>query len=89
MKKEYNFSKGKRGQVGRQLGTTRVTIHLDNAVLEAFRERADATGRGYQTMIDEALREHLGRSEGHVDAARGRNARGLELLRKALSPRTR
>jgi uncharacterized protein (DUF4415 family) len=68
MKKEYDFSKGKRGPVIRQRGKTRITIHIDNEVLEAFRERSDAVGRGYQTMINEALREHLGRSGDRVDA---------------------
>jgi uncharacterized protein (DUF4415 family) len=68
MKKEYDFSKGKRGPVVRQRGKTRITIHLDDEVLEAFRERADAAGRGYQTMINEALREHLGRSAEPVSA---------------------
>lgn len=68
MKKEYDFSKGKRGPVIRQRRKTRITIHVDDEVLEAFRERADAAGRGYQTMINEALREHLGRSGARVDA---------------------
>jgi len=69
MKKEYDFSKAKRGPVVRQQGKTRITIYLDNDLLEAFRERADAAGRGYQTMINEALREYLGRSAEPVDAA--------------------
>jgi uncharacterized protein (DUF4415 family) len=68
MKKEYDFSKGKRGPVIRQPGKTRITIYLDNQVLEAFRERADEAGRGYQTMINDALREYLGRSSERVDA---------------------
>jgi uncharacterized protein (DUF4415 family) len=68
MKKEYDFSKGKRGPVIRQRGKTRITIHLDDEVLEAFRERADTAGRGYQTMINEALREHLRQSTERVDA---------------------
>jgi uncharacterized protein (DUF4415 family) len=68
MKKEYDFSKGKRGPVIRQRGKTRITIHIDDDVLEAFRERADADGRGYQTMMNEALREHLGRSGERVSA---------------------
>jgi uncharacterized protein (DUF4415 family) len=68
MKKQYDFSKGKRGPVMRQRGKTRITIHIDDAVLEAFRERADAAGRGYQTMINEALREYLGQSRERVDA---------------------
>jgi uncharacterized protein (DUF4415 family) len=69
MRKEYDFSKAKRGAVIRQPGKTRITIYLDNPVLDAFRERADAAGRGYQTMINDALREFLGRTGGSVDAA--------------------
>lgn len=68
MKKEYDFSRGRRGGVIRQRKKTRITIHLDDDVLEAFRERADAEGRGYQTMINEALREHLDRSGERVNA---------------------
>lgn len=30
MKKEYDFSKGKRGAVIKSRGKTRITIHLDN-----------------------------------------------------------
>lgn len=69
MKKEYDFSKAKRGAVIRQPGKTRITIYLDTPVLEAFRERADVAGRGYQTMINDALREFLGRTGEPVDAA--------------------
>ena len=68
MKKEYDFTKGRRGPVIRPRGKTRITIHIDTDVLEAFRERADAEGRGYQTMMNEALREHLGRSVERVSA---------------------
>lgn len=53
----------------RPRGKTRITIHLDDAVLEAFRERADAEGRGYQTMINEALRAHLSQAADRVNAA--------------------
>lgn len=68
MKKEYDFSKGRRGPVIRQRNKTRITIHLDDDVLDAFRARADAERRGYQTMINEALRDHLGRSGERVSA---------------------
>ncbi len=68
MKREYDFTKGKRGPVIRPRGKTRITIHLDDDVLEAFRDRADAEGRGYQTMINEALREHLGRAGERISA---------------------
>lgn len=68
MRREYDFSKARRGPVVPQSGKTRITIYLDDHVLEAFRERADDAGRGYQTMINEALREYLGRSREPVDA---------------------
>jgi uncharacterized protein (DUF4415 family) len=83
MKREYDFSKGKRGPVIRQPGKTRITIYLDNHVLEAFRERADAAGRGYQTMINEALQEYLGRSSDRVDVATIRRIVREELRKTA------
>ena len=60
MKKGYDFSKAKRGAVITEGGKTRVTMYLDNDVLEAFRDRAERSGKGYQTLINEVLREHLG-----------------------------
>ncbi len=66
MKKEYDFSKGKRGQVVKPKGKSRITIYLDDDVLKEFRERADAAGYGYQTMINEALRKYLNKSEKQV-----------------------
>ena len=68
MRKEYDFSKGKRGPVVKPSGKTRITIYVDDDVLEAFRKRADASGRGYQTMINEALRVALGQEAQGVDA---------------------
>jgi uncharacterized protein (DUF4415 family) len=63
MKKEYNFKEAKRGQVVPQKGKTRITIYLDANVIEEFRARADKAGYGYQTMINEALREYLKKGE--------------------------
>ena len=62
MKEEYDFSQGKRGAVIPQHGKTRITIYLDNEVLETFRARSEAGGLGYQTMINQALRDYLDRS---------------------------
>lgn len=56
MRNEYDFSSGKRGAVLPSPGKTRVTIMIDDDIIEAFRARADAAGRGYQTLINEALR---------------------------------
>jgi uncharacterized protein (DUF4415 family) len=59
MRAEYDFSKGKRGAAVPQKGKTRISIFIDNAVLDAFRARADKAGTGYQTMINDALRKYL------------------------------
>lgn len=67
MKKEYNFKGAKRGAVISQKGKTRITMYLDDDVLEAFREKADAVGRGYQTLINDTLREYLSKSNKPVD----------------------
>jgi uncharacterized protein (DUF4415 family) len=47
-------------------GKTRITINLDDEVLAVFRERAEAQGRGYQTLINEALRGYLGQGKGRA-----------------------
>jgi uncharacterized protein (DUF4415 family) len=38
---------------------TRITIYLDDEVLDEFRSRAERTGTGYQTLINAALRTRL------------------------------
>jgi uncharacterized protein (DUF4415 family) len=67
MKKEYDFSNAKRGAVVPQKGKTRITIYIDDDILEEFRSRSEKSGKGYQTMINEALREYLGRANAPVD----------------------
>ncbi len=67
MKKEYNFKNAKRGQVIPQKGKTRITIYLDTDILDEFRARADDAGYGYQTMINEALRSYLEKTERPLD----------------------
>lgn len=64
MRKEYDFSGGRRGALDPvSPGKTRITIRLDDDVLDWFRDRADAAGGGnYQTMINAALRAHVNRS---------------------------
>ena len=61
MKKEYNFSKGKRGAVRpAPKGKTRITIRIDEDILDWFRGEVDAAGGGnYQTLINNALREYI------------------------------
>ena len=64
MKKEYDFSKGKRGPVVPvPKGKTRITIRLDDDVLAWFRRRVEEAGGGnYQTLINDALRQHIARA---------------------------
>jgi uncharacterized protein (DUF4415 family) len=61
MKKEYDFSKARRGAIEKPLlGKTRITIRIDNEVLEWFRSKVEDKGGGnYQAMINDALREHI------------------------------
>jgi uncharacterized protein (DUF4415 family) len=63
MKTEYDFSQAKRGAVIPQTGKTRITIYIDDDVLEVFRERGDSAGKGYQTIMNEALREYLNKAK--------------------------
>jgi len=58
MRKQYDFSKGRRGAVVPiPPGKTRITIRLDDDILDWFRERVDEAGGGsYQTLINQALR---------------------------------
>jgi uncharacterized protein (DUF4415 family) len=67
MKKEYNFENAKRGQVIPTKGKTRITMYIDSDIIEDFRQRADKAGYGYQTMINEALREYLRKSGKPLD----------------------
>ena len=69
MRAEYDFSKGKRGAVLPQKGKTRISIFIDNVVLDAFRSRAEKTGTGYQTMMNDALRQFLSEAEPPVTEA--------------------
>lgn len=61
MKKNDDFSKGKRGDVVPvPAGKSRITIRIDEDILEWFREQVNAAGGGnYQTMINAALRGHI------------------------------
>jgi uncharacterized protein (DUF4415 family) len=67
MKAEYDFSQAKQGAVIPQTGKTRITIYIDDDVLETFRERGDSAGKGYQTLMNEALREYLDQAKRPLD----------------------
>lgn len=61
MRDEYDFSDARRRPVlPVSTGKTRITIRLDDEVVEWFKGRVHAAGGGnYQTLINAALREHI------------------------------
>jgi len=69
MKKEYNFTKGKRrAVVAVPKGKTRITIRIDDDILDWFRSEVDAAGGGnYQTLINNAPREHITRQQEPIE----------------------
>jgi hypothetical protein len=70
MKRNYDFSKAKRGPVLRiSPGKTRITIRIDDDVLEWFRKQVHAAGGGnYQTLMNKALRDCVERQEEPLEA---------------------
>ena len=64
MRKEYDFSKAKRGPVVPvPPGKTRITIRLDDDVLAWFRDQVHRAGGGsYQSLINQALRDYMASS---------------------------
>lgn len=64
MRDEYDFSKGRRGAVIASPGKTRITIMLDDDIVEEFKARAERAGAGYQTLINAALRQAIEKAGG-------------------------
>jgi uncharacterized protein (DUF4415 family) len=83
MRKEYDFSKAKRGPaVAAPKGKSRITIRLDEEVLDWFKAQVDAAGGGnYQTLINMALVDHIKREAEPLERTLRRVLR--EELRKA------
>jgi uncharacterized protein (DUF4415 family) len=65
MRRAHDFSSGMRGRIlppeAELRGKTRITIRLDEDLVDHFLREADASGgaAGYQTLINEALRQHV------------------------------
>ena len=83
MKRNYDFSKGKRGAVvSVPTGKTRITIRLDDDLLDWFRDQVDKAGGGnYQSLINQALRHFVDRSREPLEPTLRRVIR--EELRRA------
>lgn len=61
-------------------GKTRITIYLDDAIVEHFKDLSERTGKGYQTLINEALTARISDSAQPVTAAQVR-----EIIREELA----
>ena len=85
MKREYDFSRAKRGPVVRTpRGKTRITIRLDDDVLAWFRKQVNLAGGGnYQTLINEALRQYIVQREEPIEDVLRRVLRQELRLKKA------
>lgn len=61
MKDHYDFRNGTRGALDPvPSDKTRITIHLDNEILDWFRRQVEQAGGGnYQLLINQALRQHI------------------------------
>ena len=72
MKAEYDFSKAKRGAVVPvPSGKVRITIRLDQAVVDWFRVRVHEAGGGnYQTLINDALKDYIAQQKLEVTLRR-------------------
>ena len=56
IRKEYDFSKGRKNPCAQRLKKS-VTIRLDEDTVTYFKELAEETGVGYQTLINLYLRD--------------------------------
>src|SRR5215475_7794841 len=78
--RDIDFSKGRRGPVVKpQPGKTKISIRLDNAVIDFFRSLVSEAGGGnYQTLMNDALLDHIHRRT-TLDAVR-------QVVREELAP---
>ena len=84
MLEEYDFSKGKRGPVITPRGKTRITIYIDTDILDWFRNEAEREGRGYQTEINQALRNYVKQDKRPIqDIVREAVRKEIKVLKKA------
>ena len=85
MTREHNFSRGTRGAILKpQPGKSRITIRLDNEVLDWFRAQVHGAGSGnYQSLINAALQQHIRTRREPLEQTIRR------VLREELPPRAR
>jgi uncharacterized protein (DUF4415 family) len=84
MLEEYDFSNGKRGPVIPNKGKTRITIFIDSDILGWFRDEAEREGQGYQTAINQALRNYIKQDRRPIqDIVKEAVRKELRVLKKA------
>ncbi len=83
MRKEYDFSKGKRGPVLKPApGKSRITIRIDDDIIDWFKTRVEEAGGGnYQTLMNNALRRFIEQEQEPLESTLRRVLR--EELRRA------
>ena len=59
----HDFANAKRGAAISSAGKTRLTVHLDDSVVDHFRKVATENGRGIQTELNATLRAAMGKTE--------------------------
>ena len=79
MKRSVDFSRGRRGAVTTNRGKTRITIYLDDAIINYFRSLSERTGKGYQTLINDALAGHMAEADKPLTASQMRRILREEL----------
>ena len=89
MKKQYDFRDGRRGAVlSSPSGKTRITIRIDDDILQWFRVQVHKAGGGsYQTLITDALRRFAESAEQNLEGTLRRVLRE-ELPRYRVPPKT-
>jgi uncharacterized protein (DUF4415 family) len=71
MRNEYDFSSAQRGPILKGArGKTRMTIRVDDDILDWFRGQVHEAGGGsYQAMMNDALRAFMDRTSGRQGGA--------------------
>jgi uncharacterized protein (DUF4415 family) len=79
MKQTVDFSRGRRGAVVTNRGKTRITMYLDDVIINYFRVLSQRTGKGYQTLINDALAGHMAEADKPLTASQMRRILREEL----------
>jgi uncharacterized protein (DUF4415 family) len=82
MKRNVDFSRGRRGPLSSNRGKTRITIYLDDAIIGYFRNLSERTGKGYQTLINDALAGHMTEADKALTASQMRRILREELAKR-------